>query len=370
MKHMLSRKNKRINLMLLVVIVILPCLVIAYYLFSAAQDRFVSTSMVVVKQVSEVSNSPTSGLGILLGTNNTSVEDARFLKEYIESPDMLNRLDQKLNFRQAFQGNKHDPIFQLSMKASKEELLKYYRYRVTVDLDEKTSLLSISTEGFAPDFALLLNQAILTESERFINEISQKVAREQLSAAEQQLKESSTRFSHAKDALLSYQNQTQSFDPVVNAEAVNKLVMNAQANLVELQTQERTLLSYLNPEAPQVVAIRSQMLAVQQQIASEQAKLTSINGSKLNRQAMQFETLKSEVEFGADLYKLSLTSLEKARLEAIRKMKNLVVISSPQQAQDSLFPRRINILLSALLLLTILYGFIRLTISVVRDHRE
>jgi capsular polysaccharide transport system permease protein len=367
---MLSRKNKRINLVLLVVIVILPCIVMAYYLYSAAQNRFVSTSMVVVKQVSEVSNSSVSGLGVLLGTNNTSVEDARFLKEYIDSPDMLNRLDQKLNFRQAFQGNGEDPIFQLHLNASKEDLLRYYRQRVSVELDEKTYLLSISTEGFEPAFSLLFNQAILAESERFINDISQKVAREQLSYAEQQLTESAARFSTSKEALLSYQNKTQSFDPAVNAEAVNKLVMNAQANLVELQTQERTLLSYLNPDAPQVVALRSQITAVQQQISSEQAKLTSVNGSKLNRQAMQFETLKSEVEFGADLYKLSLTSLEKARLEAIRKMKNLVVISSPQQAQDALFPRRGYILLSALLLLTILYGFVRLTISVVRDHRD
>jgi capsular polysaccharide transport system permease protein len=130
------------------------------------------------------------------------------------------------------------------------------------------------------------------------------------------------------------------------------------------------LLSYLNPDTPQVVSVRSQIQAVEQQIAQEQAKLTSPNETKLNRQAVQFETLKSNVEFSVDLYKLALTSLETSRLEAVRKMKNVIVISSPQRAQEALYPRQWYLMLSTFLICCLLYAITRLSLSVIRDHQD
>jgi capsular polysaccharide transport system permease protein len=76
------------------------------------------------------------------------------------------------------------------------------------------------------------------------------------------------------------------------------------------------------------------------------------------------------VDFGTDLYKLSLTSLETTRLEAFRKMKSLVVISSAQPAQEAVYPRRYYIVFSALLICGLFYGLIRLMLSVIRDHRD
>ena len=72
-----------------------------------------------------------------------------------------------------------------------------------------------------------------------------------------------------------------------------------------------------------MVSLRSQIKAVEEQITQEQTKLTSPNTTKLNRQAVQFETIKADVDFATELYKLSLSSLEKSRLEAFKKMKNL-----------------------------------------------
>lgn len=372
MNPMFLQKNKRarLNWILAICVIVLPLLCIMSYLLLFAQNRYLSESIVVVKQVSEASGAEMGGLGVLLGANNTNIEDARYLKAYIESPDMLNRLDQRLNLREAFKGNLRDPIFQLKPDASKEDLLDYYRSRVSVSLNEQNYLLSITTQGFTNEFTLALNQALLDESDLFINDISQKVAKEQMVYAETQLKDASTRLAQSKEALLAYQDQNQMFDPLANAEAINTLVAGFQAQLADLKAQERALLSYLNPDAPQVFALRSQINALQQQIGVEQAKLTSGSGTKLNRQALQFEGLKADVEFATDLYKLSLGALEKSRLEAVRKLKNLVVISSPQLAQEAIYPRRSYILTSACMILLLLYGFIRLTLSVIRDHRD
>lgn len=365
-----SLKNKR-SFIAYFLIVLLPLLIIAIYLFAVADNRYISASTIVVKQVGQVGIEQANGLGALLGVNNTSSEDAQFLKAYMQSPDMVYALDKKMNLRQAFEGNGDDPIFHLSKDASKEEFVSYFNQRVQIALDEKTMMMEITTQGFSPEFALAFNKAILTESERFINEVSQRIAKDQLIFSQKQLDEATKQLSLARSKLINYQNRNQIFDPQSQAIAVAQLVAGLEANLAQLRTEERTLLSYLNPEAAQVVAIRSQISALQQQINDEKSRLTSSNASnKLNQRAADFEELKAQVEFGTDVYKISLASLEKSRLEAVRKLKNLVVITSPQLAQDAYYPRRGYILLSAFLILTILFGIGQLIASVIREHQE
>jgi capsular polysaccharide transport system permease protein len=340
-------------------------------MYGFAQDRYTSTALVVIKQVNEKSALQLDGLGALLGSGaSTNVEDAKFLQQYIESPDMLEKLDQKLGLRKAFQGNGRDPLFQIASNASNEDFLKYYQHRVSVDLNAENSILTIKTDGFNPDISIAMNKEILKESDLFINSISRKMAQDQQDFAESQLTQATVRLNMAKQSLLSYQNKNQIFDPLANAQSVSALIAGLQSNLAELQTQERTLLAYLNEQAPQVVAIRSQKTSVEQQIENEKAKLTSINGSTLNMQSVKFESLKNEVEFAADFYKVALSGLEKSRLELTRKLKDLVVISSPQLAQDATYPRRSYIIFSAFLILCMMYGLIRLSLAVVQDHKD
>jgi capsular polysaccharide transport system permease protein len=310
------------------------------------------------------------GLTALLGVNSTSKEDATYLTEYILSNDMVKRLDARFKFREAYYVDGSDPIYELAPDATQEELLEYFKKRVRINLDEQSSILTVTTEAFSPEYALQLNQAILKESEQFVNRISQDVARDQLSFAETQLKEAEDKLNDSKEQLLNYQNKNEIFDPQANAMMVNQLVGSLQAQLSSLRTEERQLLSYLNPDAPQVVSLRSQITAVEQQIEQEQQKLTSPNTTKLNKQAVQFESIKADVEFATELYKISLSSLEKARLEAFRKMKNLIIISTPYEAEEATYPRHMYIIWTSLALLLVLYGFIRLIIAVVKDHRS
>lgn len=364
-------KNKRHTLIAYILMVIIPLIFIVFYLWLFAQDRYVTNATVVVKQVGEVSAQTGTGFSALLGVSNTSTEDAQFLKAYIQSRDLIEKLDQQLNLRQAFQGNGTDPIFELPADASKEELVEYYNKRVSVNLDELTHLLTVRTEGFDPVFSLKLNQAILKQSELFINDVSQRVAKDQLNFAKEQLDEALENLTQSREQLIAYQNQNQMFDPQAQALAVAQIVNQLESNLAQLRTEERTLLSYLNATAPQVVALRSQIESVQKQIQDEKAKLTSGGQSdKLNRSAVDFEGLKAQVEFNTDLYKLALASLEKARLEAVRKLKNVVVITSPQLAQDALYPRFGYISLSAFLLLNIVFGITMLIRSIIREHKE
>ncbi|UYZ95214.1 capsule biosynthesis protein [Moraxella bovis] len=365
----LKNKRNRSAIILFILVVILPWIAISAYTLVLAHPRYVSTSDVVIKQVSEQGVSAT-GISSLLGVNNTNREDALYLTKYILSNDMIDKLDAEFKFREAYHVNGADFINEIPSDATQEELREYFKKRVSVSLDELSYVLTVTTEGFEPEYALKLNQAILRESEKFVNNISKNVANEQLAFVSAQAADAEQKLNDAKKAVIDYQNQNEIFDPQVNAQMVNQVIGTLQGQLSSLRTEERQLLSYLNPEAPQVVSLRSQILSVEKQIKDEQAKLTSPRDAKLNAKTVEFETLKAEAEFASELYKIALTSLESSRAEVMRKMKNLVVITSPHRAEDALYPRVGYVLGTSLVLLLILYGFIVLVLAVIKDHAK
>lgn len=349
--------------------VLLPVLLIISYLIVFAKDRYESSSTILVKQVADTQVSDASGFGALFGVSSTSREDSQILQEYISSRDMVAKLNQALNLRKEF-SSINDPIFALSQDASVEDLVEYYNKMVKVELDDQSMMLIVKNQAFSPEFSLKLNQEILKQSDAFINQVSRSIAQEQQTFAEKQFLEASQKIDEARNNVLEYQNKNEIFDPELQAKALATLIATLQGNLAQLKTEERTLLSYLTPEAPQVVAIKDQIKSLEEQIKKESSKLTSPSDKKLNKNVAEFEALKAQVVFATDLYKISLASLEKARLEASRKLKKLIVITQPLLAQEALFPRKLYIGVTSFILFNILFGIGLLVHSIIREHRE
>lgn len=349
--------------------VLIPVFLIVLYLLVFAKERYESSALILVKQVADTQVTEASGLGALFGVPSTSREDSQILQEYIASRDMVSKLNQTLNLRKEF-SSVNDPLFALSSDATVEELVEYYNKMVKVELDDQSMMLKVRNQAFSPEFSLKLNQEILKQSDAFINQVSNSIAQEQQTYAEKQFKEASEKIDQARQNVLVYQNENEIFDPELQAKALGALIASLQANLAELKTQERTLLSYLTPEAPQVIALKDQIKSLEEQIKKESDKLTSPTNKKLNKNVAEFEALKAQVMFATDMYKISLASLEKARLEATRKLKKLIVITQPLLAQEAMYPRKVYIGVTSFVLFNILFGIGLLIHSIVREHRE
>ncbi|MCD4483019.1 hypothetical protein LQR31_00820 [Chromobacterium vaccinii] len=351
-------------------LIALPLLLTSLYFATLSQDRYVSEAKVVVKRGAD-DKASSLDLGALLGGGvSTLREDAMLLQQYIRSSDMLTRLDQALNLKQAFgQPAGWDWFYRLPSDAVREDFLDYYRNRVDVQFDDKTSLLVIRSQGFTPEFAQKLNRAILAESERFINELSHKISREDMAFAQREVDSAYTELSRAREKLLAYQNRNGLIDPHAQAQAAGQLVAELEGKQAQMEAELRNLQSYLQSDSPQVVSARNALDALKTQIVHEKAKLASPNDGKLNRKASQFQEMRAWVEFRTDLYRLALTALEKAKVAAAHKQKSLAVISSPQLPELAEYPRRLYTLASLLLITSLLYGIARLALSIIEDHK-
>jgi capsular polysaccharide transport system permease protein len=127
MKGLLQAWRAR-RLMLLVVA--LPLLLGALYFTVLAQDRYVSTSVVTVRRAGN-DGMAVGGLALLLGAGNAgSLEDARYLHDYLHSLGLLKKLDAALGLRRHYEQAGADPFFRLWPQASQEWMLDYWRGRV------------------------------------------------------------------------------------------------------------------------------------------------------------------------------------------------------------------------------------------------
>ncbi|SLK03490.1 capsular polysaccharide transport system permease protein [Enterobacter sp. NFR05] len=352
------------------IVIAAPMALLVIYLVIFSQPRYMSESKVAVKRPSDIEGASLN-VGLLLGASNpSSTEDALYLKEYINSADMLKVLDKQLDFHDAWSHSGLDFIHHLSKDTTAEQFLNYYRDRISVVFDDKTGLLTIQTQGFTPEFSQQFNKAVLKESERFINELSHKIAREQLNFAQEELQQARIRLDKSKAELLAYQNQNNILDPEASATAATSLVMTLQGKKVELEAELRNLLSYLREDAPHVISLRNSIKALQAQIDAEQSKITAPGDKKLNSMAADFDEIKARVTFDTEIYTMAIKAIEKTRLEAARKLKVLSVISSPQQPEESSFPNSGYLLASWLLVCCLLFGTIKLLLAVIEDHKD
>lgn len=342
---------------------------LAIYFLLIAASRYVSESkLVVVRSGDSTSSSVGMSLQIPGLSSSTNQDDTRYLKEYLSSAEVFEVLDKKLDFYEAFQLQGLDLFSMLPRWTSKEFALDYYRNRVELSIDDRTGILTVRTQGFSPDFSLKFNQAILQESERFINELSYRMAREQLDFANKELARARKGLDAVKDNILPYQEKR--IDPMTEVGVTSQIVTNLEGALAVKEAELRSTLGLMNEGAPLVIAQRQAILGLKEQIRHEKNKLTSTDGDKLNRRAVDYIDKKSEMDFQTDLYKIALSSFEKTRIETIRKMKNVAVIASPQLPDRAEYPRRFYSLLAGCFLLVMLYAFLRLIIAVIEDHRD
>ncbi len=349
--------------------VIFPTLLCAGYLFTVAADRWESESKITVKSISAMDSSASSGLSMLFGASPAVREDVMFLREFILSPDMLEYLNEVIKLREMYSKAGMDVLFRLPEDATREDELIYYRRRVSANYDDINGVLTVTTQGFSPEDAKVINQAILTRSERFLNEISQHIARDQITFLDRQIAATAERMVAARNSVIVFQRKHKLLDPVIQGEAGTRLIGKLTEEVVATEAEIRALSAFLSDKAPQVVHLKAKLGSLRTQMAMEETALTGGNAEALNAIAAQFQDLKTEADLAREVYRIGLAEMEKSKVNAIKKSKSLVVISAPFLPERSTLPNRPLWLGLFLIAALFIYGVSRLTWISVRDHK-
>lgn len=377
MKHLINLSPRWLKLVLIGV----PTLLYALYLGLVAADRYVSESIVAVRQAGGEGASLPGAAMLLAGVNPPSREDTLYLKEFIHSQGLLLALQQQLDLRSHYAAPTFDWPYRLAANASREDFVDYFRARVEVLFDDRSSLLKVRAQGFDAATAQRLNRAILEESERFVNESSHRIARERLRFAEGELQLAAERLQKARNDLLAFQNKHRLLDPQANAMATGALTSELEATKSRLEAELGSLRAFLFDDSYQVSALKSRIDALQRQIDEERRRATASgnnssngtndkSGARLNALAIDFQGLQLQAEFAKDAYKLALGAVENARIDATRKLKSLIVVEPPSLPETAEYPRIAYNLATLLAICVLLYAITQLVLATIREHQD
>jgi len=340
-----------------------------YSVFSI--DRYVSEAKVVVRQTSTEAP-PVPGLAAMLGgVNPTSREETIYLREFITSIDMLNVLRRELDWNRHYAWQWRDPLFWVTADAPSEDLLKYYKRVVRAHFDEETGLLSVEVQAFDPEFAEKSLQIILAESERFVNELSHRMAREQMRFAQTELANARKVYEERRQEMLMFQGDNKLLDAEAAAQARAGIIAELEGSLIKERAALKALQATLSDHTPQVRQQRTRIQALEQQLKAESQKLVSPpGGDQMNVVAAKYRNLNIDVQIAEEAYKFAVSAVETARVEANKKIRSLVTVVMANRPDLPIFPRRAYNLIALLIGLMLLYGIVRFVIATIEDHRD
>lgn len=318
-------------------LLVVPSLAAGIYFFGIANDRFITRADFVIRKAEDPAvSSGNPGMAFLLtGGNQASIEDARYLKTYLQSPQVLAELGDRINLEQAFRRRGPDPFAGITPGLSREKKLAFFRKQVSVTLDEISGAIVLRTVALDPRSSHDLNRFMLVKSEQFVNRLNQDISLKQLAFAEQELNRSRSSLEQSKKRLLSYQNANRIIDPKGEADLTSQTIGKLQEKLVEMKVQLATLRrQYKDPNEPEVAAVADEIKELERQISVERNNAVSRSGKDLNRKTADVLRLESDVTYATDNYKLALGAVEKARLESKRQQKFMALLSAPQVPED------------------------------------
>ena len=215
-----------------------PLLLALLFFYGVGRDRYQVRSDLVVRKAGQASSAAGLSLGNLLGGGNQgSLEASRYLRTYLESPQVREDLDQQFNFRQSYAQQGLDPFAGLWTRPSREKVYRLFRKQVAIQLDEGSGVMRITTLGFDADTAIRLNSFLNQQAEAFVNRLNQDVYRKQLAFAEKQVTENLEKVKTASTALQAFQRERKLFSAQTEAELGGGLIAALEAELAKQKVQ-------------------------------------------------------------------------------------------------------------------------------------
>lgn len=353
-----AKPRHRIAVMGLIFGVVAPFLLCAAYLFFVATDQYHSN--VAFSTRSEEKASAAAGLlGALTQISSGTASDLDILREYITSQRMIEAVETRIGLREIYRQPSFDPAFALAEDASIEDVLRYWNRMVHVSFDQHAGIIAVRTEAFSPEDARAVATAILEESSRLVNELSEQARQDAIRFAGVDLAEAEENLRNQRKKLSEFRGEYRIVDPEADVAGQMGLLGALQTELAQALVERDTLLSYAEQDDQRVVQANRRIDAITSRIAAERTNL-GIGGVDvaLTDVLGRYEELRTDLEFASAAYTQALSNLTLARAEARRQARYLAVHIEPTLAEEALYPRR-------WLLVMLIGGFLFLAWSIV-----
>ena len=355
--------------------VLLPTLVAAWYLWERAADRYVSTMGFSVR-TEEVGGGVSIG-GILSTLSGSSTSDPEILYDFIQSQELVRQIDRDLDLRAIWSKVPYaqDPLYAYDPPGTIEDLTEHWRRMVQVFTIGSSGLLELRVEAFTAEDAQTIAETVRERSSEMINELS-AIAREDATRyAREELDQAKSRLRAARADVTRFRNRTQIVDPQAAIQSQLGIVTALQSQLADALVEMDILEQSANQSDPRLVQLERRIEVIEARIAEEQAKFgggeaaTPGGNARFADLVAEFEGLRADQQFAEESYNAARAGYDAAVAEARRQSRYLALHIEPTLAESAVYPRRVQLTLMVALFSFLIWGLVVLAAYALRDRR-
>ena len=351
------------------VTVMLPTIIAVLYFGFIKSDIYVSESHFVIRSPEREMQ---TGLGaVFQGAGFTrSVDDAHNVHDFMLSRDALGNINREIDLRKVFNHNGIDPFSSfnpLGFDGSFEALFRYYRSRVSIDLNNTSSISILQVRTFSPEEAYRINEMLLQMGEEFINRLNERSRQDMIRFAKSEVNIAAQKAKKAAKDLSDFRNKHGVFDPERQSALQLKQITKLQNELLATKVQLGQVRDF-TPESPRIPSLKKRIEILRSEIENEMAKVAGGGHRSLTGKAVEYELLMIERAFADKQFAAAMVSLEQARSDAQRQQLYLERIVQPNKPDIAIEPRRIKSILTTFILGLIIWGIVTMFVSGVKEH--
>jgi capsular polysaccharide transport system permease protein len=331
---------------LFVLCFVLPTLCGAIYFGLIASDRYVTeTHFAIRPALGGAEKATPDKVGTNLGVPKELIaQDTLITYEYILSRAMLEVLEKEIPLREWFSRDSIDYLSRFDPEKPIEKFVKYWRQRVSIDVESGSGIMTLSVNAFDPQESLTITRAVLKEAERMVNELTMRARRDAVAESNRELKLAEERMTRIRFAVRDLRNR----DGVLDAQKTNEVNLKTIGELrtarINLAVQLTVAQRDLGPSSNRIVELKTQIRDLDENIARLERQAASLDPEQkrlLSDALTRFEGFDNERKDAEKYYAAVLTANERARIIAARQIEFFSLIVPPVLAQSAVQPRRV-----------------------------
>lgn len=358
--------RSRANQVLFLLLFILPLLALTAYELRFASNRYHSDAIIGI--TAQQGSQPTLNLTALGLPTTGNSQDALTVLEFINSLEMMQYLDDKLHIHEHYSDPSVDWWARLPASAAEEDFLKYLSGYITNFYDQNSQLIHIHVEAFNREFAQRILDTMLARSQLFVDKLNERITKDQTKFFESQLAEADRRLREAKSAVLQFQRDNKLFTTDAEAALVGANISSLESQILAKQGQLDAGLKVMNANSPMAETLRTQIEALTAQLKQEKDRLAGQQSGAVSELDAKFRELQFNVQFLTTIYQSNMSQLETQRVDALQRLKYLIVVTQPSIADTSLYPNRTWVIGTAAMILLMVYFIVSLLVAIIREH--
>lgn len=353
-------------------LVVAPTILAAFYYSFIASDRYVSEAQLVVNgDTGEAPGGDAGGsnpLMNLIRPGAISVTGTIVLYNYLQSMDMMERLDKTVDMRSRFSTGHADWLSRLSPDATKEEFMDYFKRRVQVIGEPNNPVVTVRVEAFSPKDAHEILLALVSISEQRLNSLLLKRQEDTIAFAKSEVAQAERRLLDAQARITKYRTDHSEIDPVQAATGMSGIATGVLQELTAQRAALDSMLTYLKPNNPAVQKIQARIKGLEQQLKQTRTNLAGKTEGTYATLVSEFETLRSEEALAQQEYAYTLEFLTVARGDAQRQHAYVVDFVSPNLPEEATEPNRIRAIATVFVVCCLLFGIGAMAMTAIREQ--